>query len=72
MRTNVTTALNTNPDYWILLRQYPVWHRILSRHPEKLSEFKEEYKVLRRKRFVDKLEDATNMISMVQTMMEEI
>lgn len=71
MRSNITTILNTNPDYWILLRQHPKWHRILSRHPELIKDFKDEYKVLRRKRFVDKLEDATNMISMIQTMMEE-
>ena len=57
MRSNITNILSQNPDYWIFLRQYPIWHRVLSRHPERLKDFKEEYKVLRRKRFVDKMED---------------
>ena len=72
MRSNVTNILSQNPDYWIFLRQYPIWHRVLSRHPERLKDFKEEYKVLRRKRFVDKMEDAGNMLSLMQALMEEM
>ena len=72
MRSYITNVLSQNPDYWIFLRQYPKWHRILSRHPESLKEFKEEYKVLRRKRFIDKMEDAGNMLSLMQTLMEEM
>ncbi|MBQ9730719.1 MAG: hypothetical protein IJV94_01175 [Bacilli bacterium] len=72
MRSNIVNILSQNPDYWIFLRQYPSWHRILSRHPERLKEFKEEYKVLRRKRFIDKMEDAGNMLSLMQALMEEM
>ena len=72
MRSYITNVFSQNPDYWIFLRQYPKWHRILSRHPERLKYFKEEYKVLRRKRFIDKMEDAGNMLSLMQTLMEEM
>lgn len=72
MRSNLTNILSQNPDYWIFLRQFPLWHRTLSRHPERLNEFKEEYKVLRRKRFIDKMEDASNMLSLMQALMEEM
>lgn len=72
MRTEIVNILSSNPDYWILLREHPNWHRILSRHPEKIKDFKEEYKVLRRKRFIDKIEDVSNIMLMMQALMEEV
>ncbi len=71
MRSNITNMLSVNNDYWIFLRQNPKWHRILSRHPEKFNDFKEEYKVLRRKRFIDKIEDVSSIMTMVSALMEE-
>lgn len=72
MRTEITNQLDHDADYWIFLRQYPLWHRMLSRHPEKINDFLNEYKVLRRKRFVDKLEDVVSVIDLMQGVMEEI
>ena len=72
MRTEIINILSSNPDYWIVLRENPVWHRTLSRHPERIKDFKEEYKVLRRKRFIDKIEDVSNIMLMMQALMEEV
>lgn len=71
MRSNVTAILNTNPDYWIFLRQNPIWHQILSRHPDKINQFISEYKIKRRKRFIDKVEDASMMLDLVTKIMDE-
>lgn len=71
MRSNVVTILDKNPDYWIFLRERPYWHRILSVDSSRVKEFLEEYKIARRKRFIDKVEDTSNLLTIVQAMMEE-
>ncbi len=72
MRSDIIVALNQNNDYWIFLRENPSWHQKLSRHPESFNEFIEEYKIKRRKRMVDKIEDAMDMINMLSMVMEEM
>lgn len=71
MRSNVIAILDKNPDYWQFLREKPYWHRILSIDSSKIKEFLEEYKISRRKRFIDKVEDTSNLLTIVQAMMEE-
>ena len=71
MRSNVIVVLDKNPDYWKFLRERPYWHRILSVDSDKIREFLEEYRVVRRKRFIDKVEDTSNLLSIVQALMEE-
>ena len=70
MRSDIIEMLNREEDYWIFLREYPYWHQLLSYYPEKISDFMEEYKIVRRKRLVDKLEDGANMLSMINMLME--
>lgn len=70
MRSDIIGLLNQNNDYWIFLREYPYWHQRLSYFPEEITLFYEEYKRIRRKRFVDKLEDSANMLSMINMLME--
>lgn len=72
MRSDIIIALSQNDDYWKFLRENPSWHQKLSRHPELFNEFKEEYKIKRRKRIVDKVEDAMDMINMLSMVMEEM
>lgn len=72
MRSTVLTVLNRNPDYWEFMRQYPFWHRLLSRHPEYINKFVEDYKIIRRKRWVDKIEDTADMIQLMKSLMEEM
>ena len=71
MRSSIVAILDKNPDYWRFLRERPYWHRILSVDSKKISDFLEEYKIARRKRFIDKVEDTSNLLSIVQAMMEE-
>lgn len=69
MRSDVIMSLDKNIDYYIFLRQYPKWHRILSRNPKELQNFFEEYKTIRRKRVVDKLEDISMMVTLAKELM---
>ena len=71
MRSNIVAILDSNKDYWTFLRERPYWVRILSIEPDRINEFKEEYKTVRRKRFIDKVEDTSNLLTIVQAMMEE-
>ena len=71
MRSNVRVILSKDPDYWKFLRERPYWHRILSVDSTKIRDFLEEYKIVRRKRFIDKVEDTSNLLTIVQAMMEE-
>lgn len=70
MRSNINATLNTNKDYWVFLRQNPIWHRKLSRYPSMINEFLEDYKIKRRKRLIDKVEDVSSMLDLVNKMME--
>ena len=69
MRSDIIEMLNQDEDYWIFLREYPYWHELLSYYPEKIKDFIEEYKVIRRKRLVDKMEDLSLMISLAKELM---
>ena len=69
MRSDIIIALSQNDDYWQFLRENPIWHQKLSRHPELFNEFKEEYKVKRRKRVVDKIDDLSMMITLAKELM---
>ena len=71
MKNDLILLLDSNPDYWKFLRERPYWHRILSVDSNKIKDFFEEYKIARRKRFIDKVEDASNLLTIVSAMMEE-
>ena len=71
MRSNVIAILDSNKDYWDFLKERPYWVRILSIEPEKINEFIDEYKVVRRKRFIDKVEDTSNLLTIIQALMED-
>ena len=66
MRSEILTELDKNPDLYMLLREYPIWYRTLNRDPYSYKEFIEFYKVKRRKRFVDKLDDLSMMITLAK------
>lgn len=61
--------LDRDPDYFIYLRENPHWHRELTFNPSALKNFVEEYKIKRRKRLVDKLEDLSMMLSLAKELM---
>lgn len=71
MRSNIVAILDSNKDYWIYLKERPYWTRILSIEPDRINEFIEEYKMVRRKRFIDKVEDTSNLLTIIQALMED-
>ena len=41
MRSDVIIKLDQNFDYWLFLRENPLWHRELTFHPEEFKSFLE-------------------------------
>ncbi len=70
MRSDVRLFLDKNPDYWLFLREKPFWHRVLSVEQERIQDFVEDYKITRRKRFIDKVDDTSNILTLINAMME--
>lgn len=69
MRNDVIMLLSKDQDYFIYLRENPYWHRELSFNPSSLKRFIEEYKIKRRKRLIDKVEDISMMLSLAKELM---
>ena len=69
MRRDIIELLDRDQDYFMYLRENPSWHRELSFNPSSLKLFVEEYKVKRRKRLIDKLEDLSMMITLAKELM---
>ena len=53
----------------MFLRENPTWYKILNRDPTKFKDFIDEYKVKRRKRVVDKIDDLSMMITLAKELM---
>ncbi len=66
MRSEILIQLQKDYDYFIFLRENPTWHKILTRDPSKYRDFLDEYKIKRRKRFVDKVDDLSMMITLAK------
>ena len=71
MRSERVSYLYSNDDYIKFLKERPYWHKVLSIEPSKLNDFKEEYKEVRRKRFIDRVEDTSNLLTIIQALMED-
>ena len=69
MRSDIVSFINSNEDYLKFLKERPNWYKILSKEPYKINEFIEEYKLVRRKRFIDKVEDTSNLLTIIQALM---
>ncbi len=69
MRSDIILLLDRDPDYFVYLRENPQWHQELTFNPSSLKNFVEEYKIKRRKRLVDKLEDLSMMLSLAKELM---
>lgn len=69
MHSIVIIELDKNIDYWQFLREKPTWYRELSRHPERIEDFVKDYKIVRRKRVVDKVEDFSLMMTLARELL---
>lgn len=69
MRSEILTQLDKNPDYYLFLRENPLWHKILNRDPTRFKDFVDEYKIKRRKRLVDRIDDISMMVTLAKELM---
>lgn len=69
MRNDLIIYLERDQDYFLFLRENPIWHKKLSRNINEFNNFLDDYKNKRRKRFVDKIEDLSLMISLAKELM---
>lgn len=51
------------------LRYNPKWYLILSRYPKEYSRLVQEYKDVKNKAFIDKIEQVSMLINMIEMMM---
>lgn len=71
MRSEIITQLDQDIDYWMYLRENPYWHKILSRHPDRFKDFLSEYKIARKKRMIDKIDDINQLINIAEAFLKK-
>ena len=71
MRSEILYQLNSDIDYFYYLRENPVWIKILSIYPNRLKDFLDEYKVSRKKRMIDKIDDINAMINLAESFLKK-
>ena len=69
MRDEILRYLSKDEDYFIFLRENPLWHKKLSRNINEYNNFMEDYKIKRRKRIIDKIEDVSMLLSLAKELM---
>ena len=70
MRSEIIYQLNNNQDYFYYLKENPIWFKILSIYPNRLKDFLDEYKVARKKRAIDKIDDINALINLAETFLK--
>lgn len=71
MRSEIINQLDTDIDYYYFLRENPVWYKILAIYPERFKDFINEYKIIRKKRAIDKIDDINAMINLAETFLKK-
>ncbi len=71
MRSEIIYQLNSDEDYYYYLRENPIWHKILSIYPDRLKDFLSDYKVARKKRPIDKIDDINAMLNLAETFLKK-
>jgi hypothetical protein len=69
MREEILQILNQKEDYFYFLREYPYFYRLLNFYPQEINTFIEQYKIIKRKRIVDKVEDLSLLLSLSKELM---
>lgn len=70
MRSEIIYQLNNDQDYFYYLKENPIWFKILSIYPNRLKDFLDEYKVARKKRAIDKIDDINALINLAETFLK--
>ena len=71
MRSEIIQQLNNDVDYYYFLKEKPVWIKILSIYPNRLKDFLEDYKVIRKKRMIDKIDDVNVLLNLAETFLKK-
>ncbi len=71
MRSEIIYQLNSDEDYYYYMRENPIWHKILSIYPDRLKDFLSDYKVARKKRPIDKIDDINAMLNLAETFLKK-
>ena len=71
MRSEIIYQLNMYQDYFFYLRENPIWHKVLSVYPERLKDFVDDYKVARKKRAIDKIDDISTLINLAEAFLKK-
>lgn len=71
MRSEIIYQLNMDQDYFFYLRENPIWHKVLSVYPERLKDFVDDYKVARKKRAIDKIDDISTLINLAEAFLKK-
>ena len=71
MRSELINQLNLDIDYYYYLRENPIWHKVLSIYPERLKDFVDDYKVARKKRAIDKIDDISTLINLAEAFLKK-
>lgn len=71
MRNEIIQQLNTDDDYYYFLRENPLWHKILSIYPDRFKDFLDDYKVKRKKRAIDKIDDINALINLAEAFLKK-
>lgn len=71
MRNEIIQQLNTDEDYYYFLRENPLWHKILSIYPDRFKDFLDDYKVKRKKRAIDRIDDINALINLAETFLKK-
>ena len=71
MRSEIIYQLNNDQDYYFYLRENPIWHKVLSIYPERLKDFVDDYKVARKKRAIDKIDDISALINLAEAFLKK-
>ena len=71
MRSELVNQLQLDNDYFIYLRENPIWYKVLSIYPERLKDFLDDYKVSRKKRAIDKIDDISALINLAEAFLKK-
>ena len=53
------------------LRENLIWHKILSIYPDRLKDFLDDYKVARKKRAIDKIDDINVLLNLADSFLKK-
>ena len=70
MQVETRLKIKSNPNLYRYLRENSYWYKYLNRSPLSLKEIEEEMKEKYRLRSVDKIENISNTMKMIQSFLE--